>query len=465
MQLQQTLSGLVPKIPIDQLSGLVAEIEPAKILIVDDSAVVRRSLAKALSTDYECFVAASVLEAFDLLKTTEFALVITDIIMPGLSGTELLRKVISTYPQTAVIVVSGVDRPQRALDAIRLGAFDYLIKPYDNDVLQLTVNRALERRSLLIDAKRYKADLEARNEELIRGKQQLQRLQAQIVQNEKMASIGQLAAGIAHELNNPVGFLYGNLDLLESCINDLTRVVRFYDSARLDPEDAAAAEELKKQVGYERTVADLDSIIADCREGAERVRDIVQNLRTFSRLDEAELKRTDIHEGIDSTIRILSRYFSVGNVQLVREYGDLPLVEAFAAKLNQVWMNLLANAAQAIGSSNGTVTIKTWSEEDRVFVAVSDTGCGIDSAALGRIFDPFFTTKSVGDGTGLGLSISFGIIEDHGGSIHVESQPGNGTTFTVELPHRLKLQTKDIDPIGQTTDSHSHFEVQNAFAI
>ena len=465
MQLQQTLSGLVPKIPIDQLSGLVAEIEPAKILIVDDSAVVRRSLAKALSTDYECFVAASVLEAFDLLKTTEFALVITDIIMPGLSGTELLRKVISTYPQTAVIVVSGVDRPQRALDAIRLGAFDYLIKPYDNDVLQLTVNRALERRSLLIDAKRYKADLEARNEELIRGKQQLQRLQAQIVQNEKMASIGQLAAGIAHELNNPVGFLYGNLDLLESCINDLTRVVRFYDSARLDPEDAAAAEELKKQVGYERTVADLDSIIADCREGAERVRDIVQNLRTFSRLDEAELKRTDIHEGIDSTIRILSRYFSVGNVQLVREYGDLPLVEAFAAKLNQVWMNLLANAAQAIGSSNGTVTIKTWSEEDRVFVAVSDTGCGIDSAALGRIFDPFFTTKSVGDGTGLGLSISFGIIEDHGGSIHVESQPGNGTTFTVELPHRLKLQTKDIDLIGQTTDSHSHFEVQNAFAI
>jgi two-component system NtrC family sensor kinase len=465
MQLQQTLSGLVPKIPLDKFSDLAPNTEPAKILIVDDSAVVRRSLSKALSADYECFVAASVLEAFDLLKNVEFALVITDIIMPGLSGTELLRKVISSYPQTAVIVVSGVDRPQRALDAIRLGAFDYLIKPYDNDVLQLTVSRALERRSLLIDAKRYKADLEARNEELIRGKQQLQRLQAQIVQNEKMASIGQLAAGIAHELNNPVGFLYGNLDLLESCVNDLTKVVRFYDSARLTPEDAAAAEGLKKQVGYERTVADLDSIIADCREGAERVRDIVQNLRTFSRLDEAELKRTDIHEGLDSTIRILSRYFSVGNIQLVRDYGDLPLVEAFSAKLNQVWMNLFANAAQAIGTTNGTVTIKTWSEEERVFVSVSDTGCGIDPTELGRIFDPFFTTKSVGDGTGLGLSISFGIIEDHGGAIRVDSVPGSGTTFTVELPHRLQLQTKDIDPIGQTTDSHLQFEVQNAFAI
>lgn len=465
MQLQQTLSGLVPKIPIDQFSDLAAKPEPAKILIVDDSAVVRRSLGKALSADYECFEAASSLEAFDLLKTTEFALVITDIIMPGLSGTELLRKVISSYPQTEVIVVSGVDRPQRALDAIRLGAFDYLIKPYDIDVLQLTVKRALERRGLLRDAKRYKADLEARNEELLRGKQQLQRLQAQIVQNEKMASIGQLAAGIAHELNNPVGFLYGNLDLLESCVRDLTRVVRFFDSARLGPEDAAAAAALKAEIGYERTVADLDSIIADCREGAERVRDIVQNLRTFSRLDEAEFKRTDIHEGLDSTIRILSRYFSVGNIRLVREYGDLPVVEAFGAKLNQVWMNLLANAAQAIGSENGTVTIKTWASDDRVFVAVSDTGCGIPASELGRIFDPFFTTKSVGDGTGLGLSISFSIIEDHGGAIRVDSEPGKGTTFTVELPQRLRPHTTEIDPIDQTTISQSHFEVQDAFAI
>lgn len=465
MQLQQTLSGLVPKMPVDELSELAPKLGPEKILIVDDSAVVRSSLAKALSADHECSVAGSVLEAFEYLKVTEFALVITDIIMPGLSGTELLRKVVSSYPRTAVIVVSGVDRPQRALDAIRLGAFDYLIKPYDVEVVKLTVTRALERRNLLIDAKRYKADLEARNEELIRGKMQLQRLQAQIVQNEKMASIGQLAAGIAHELNNPVGFLYGNLDLLESCVRDVTRVVRFYESCQLDPDAETAANSLKSEVGFDRTVADLESIIADCRAGAERVRDIVQNLRTFSRLDEAELKRTDIHEGIDSTIRILSRYFSVGNVQLVREYGDLPPVDAFAAKLNQVWMNLLVNAAQAIGSANGTVRVKTWSEEERIFVAISDTGCGIDPAAIGRIFDPFFTTKSVGDGTGLGLSISFGIVEDHGGAIRVESKPGSGTTFTVELPLRARPQTKEIEHIGQETDSHKQFEVQNAFVI
>ncbi|MEQ1762754.1 MAG: ATP-binding protein [Pyrinomonadaceae bacterium] len=458
MQLQQTLSGLVPKIPLDQLNDR-ARTEREKILIVDDSPVVRRSLAKALGDAYQTSEAGTVLEAFELLRSTEFALVITDIIMPGLSGIELLRKVIEVYPRTAVIVVSGVDRPQRALDAVRLGAFDYLIKPCDNDVLALTVTRALEHRSLLINAKRYKADLEARNEELIRGKQQLQRLQAQIVQNEKMASIGQLAAGIAHELNNPVGFLYGNLDLLGGCINDLTRVVRFYEHVEVSSEIAQAAESLKEQLGYRRTMSDLDSILADCREGAERVRDIVQNLRTFSRLDEAELKRTDIHEGIESTLRILSRYFSVGTIELVRDFGDVPSIEAYSAKLNQVWMNLLVNAAQAVGSNPGTVTISTRATDDKVFVAISDTGCGIDPAVAGRIFDPFFTTKSVGEGTGLGLSISFGIIEDHGGTINVDSKPGVGTTFTVELLQRLP-QNSSVD-----LDSNSKLEVQHAYSL
>ena len=183
MQLQKTLSGLAPKIPLDQLNHR-AQTERERILIVDDSPVMRRSLAKALGDAYQCTEAGTVLEAFELLRSSEYSLVITDIIMPGLSGIELLRKVIEAYPRTAVIVVSGVDRPQRALDAVRLGAFDYLIKPCDNDVLALTVTRALEHRSLLINAKRYKADLEARNEELIRGKQHLKRLQAQIVQND-----------------------------------------------------------------------------------------------------------------------------------------------------------------------------------------------------------------------------------------------------------------------------------------
>ncbi len=410
-----------------------------QILIVDDSATVRKSFSKLLCLRYDCYEAQNVIEAFDLLKKRPIDLVITDVIMPGLSGVELLRKVIESYPQTAVIVVSGVDRPQRALDAVRLGAFDYLIKPCDEDVLDLTVTRALERRSLLINAVKYKADLEARNEELVRGKAQLERLQAQVVQNEKMASLGQLAAGIAHEINNPVGFVYGNLDFLGNCVNDLIKLVRFYDTLQLPDSTASAVAELKAGINYETTIDDLTEVIADCRVGVERVRDIVQNLRTFSRLDEAEFKQTDLHEGIDSTIRIISRYFTGGNIRLVREYGEIPPFDAFSAQLNQVWMNLLVNAAQAIGPNVGEVKIVTTADEDSITISVSDTGGGIDNVHLSRIFDPFFTTKPVGEGTGLGLSIAFGIVDRHNGRINATSEMGKGTTFQVSLPRKADV--------------------------
>lgn len=412
--------------------------ERSRILIVDDSATVRRTFAKVLSSSYECFEADSALEAMTELRNADFDLVVTDIIMPGLSGIELLRKIIDEYPDTAVIVISGVDRPQRALDAIRLGAFDYLIKPCDPEVLQLTVERALERRTLLKNARQYKLDLEARNQELVRGKAQLERLQAQIVHSEKMASIGQLAAGIAHELNNPVGFLYGNLDLLDVCIADLLKLQRFYDQIPLDEQQAQQAGELKSEISYTQTVGDLKSIIADCRDGAERVKNIVQNLRTFSRLDEAEFKQTDIHEGIESTLRLLSRYFSGGHVDLIKDYGDIPNIEAYSAQLNQVWTNLLVNAAQALGTAGGEVRIKTYHDDDSIFVEVSDNGAGIEPEIMNRIFDPFFTTKAVGDGTGLGLSISFGIIERHKGKIEVESKVGRGTCFRVHLPKKIR---------------------------
>lgn len=434
-----------------------------RILIVDDSPVVRRSFAKLLGGQYECVEAATVLDAFEILKKSEFELVITDVIMPGLSGIELLRKVVESYPQTAVIVVSGIDRPQRALDAVRLGAFDYLIKPCDHEVLQFTVQRALERRSLLINAKRYKDDLEARNQELLRGKQQLERLQAQIIQTEKMASIGQLAAGIAHELNNPVGYLYGNLDLLDGSLANLLRLVEFYETSPLPPEIAAGAAKIREEIDFESTKEDLASIISDCRAGAERVRDIVQNLRTFSRLDEAEYKKTDLHEGIESTLRILSRYFTGGNIVLKRNYGEIPQIDAYSAQLNQVWMNLLVNAAQAIGPNTGEVEISTRADAESVYVTVKDNGNGIDPQDLGRIFDPFFTTKPVGEGTGLGLSISFGIVERHGGRIEVESKPGKGTSFTVVLPNKVSTGLEEKGTV--THNSHLHTEAKHAFAL
>lgn len=419
-----------------------------KILLVDDSATVRSSFARKLRTSHECLEARNVSEALDLLRQQPIDLVITDVIMPGLSGVELLRIVTERYPDTAVVVVSSVDRPQRALDAVRLGAFDYLIKPCEEDVLEMTVQRALERRRLLLSAAKYKADLEARNEELVERKAHLERLQAQIVHNEKMASIGKLAAGIAHEINNPVGFVSGNLELLGGCVNDLISLVKLYSEAELPGPLKQRVEECKREIDFPRILDDLTGALSDCQTGVGRVREIVQNLRTFSRLDEAEFKRANIHEGLDSTVRMLSRYFSSGHVTLIREYGNLPEIDAFAARLNQVWMNLLVNAAQAIGETGGQVRVRTSAENGWATISIADTGPGIAPENKSQIFDPFFTTKPVGEGTGLGLSIVFGIVERHHGRIEVESELGRGTTFHVILPLKQPSGTR-MDQSGR----------------
>ena len=431
-------------VSLPDLAFLAGE-DRERILIVDDEEIVRKLFVDCLSQRYDCAEASSVNEAMAHLKVSEFALVITDMIMPGMSGTELLRKIIESYPYTAVIMVSGIDRPQRALDAVRLGAFDYLIKPCDLDVLELTVERALEKRTLMLNARQYKMDLESRNNELVRSKAQLERLQTQIVHSEKMASLGQLAAGVAHELNNPVGFVYGNLDFLNQYIGSLTKLLNYYDGVELTETDAAGAALIKEQIDYQVLLEDLDSIICDCRNGAERIRDIVQNLRTFSRLDEAEFKKTDIHEGINSTLRLLSRYFSTDNITLARDYGELPLIDAFSGQLNQVWMNLLVNAAQAVSQKGGEVRISTRAEREFVFIEIGDTGGGIAPEHLNRIFDPFYTTKPVGEGTGLGLSISFGIVERHGGTITVDTRVGEGSTFAVMLPVHVKTPPPAMD--------------------
>jgi len=406
-----------------------------RILIVDDEAPVRNMFADYLSDTYECVTAASADEALAHLATDSFALVISDMMMPGRNGVELLREVTSRYADTVVIMVSGVDRPQRVRDALRVGAFDYLIKPCELDVLGISVERALERRELQRTARKYKADLEAQNAELSRSKAELERLQAQIVHSEKMASVGQLAAGIAHEINNPAGFIYGNMDILRDYLAHLRTLLAVYDQLVLPPDDAQVVHAVKAEINYERLMGDLSSIVSDCVEGAERIRDIVQNLRLFSRLDEAEIKRVDLHEGIDSTIRLLSRYYSSSRVTLRRNYGDLPPLNCYAGQLNQVWMNLLVNAAQAVGDE-GEVSISTRLEDAWVVVTITDTGCGIPADQIHRIFDPFFTTKPVGEGTGLGLATSYGIIERHGGMITVESQVGAGTIFTVRVPIR-----------------------------
>ena len=407
--------------------------EDRRILLVDDEAPVRNLFAASLGERYSCETAADAQEALHYLSAEPFALVIADVNMPGLNGVELLRKIMERFEDTAVIMVSAVDRTQRVLDAVRLGASDYLLKPCDLGVLELSVERALERRALLKDARLHKQALERRNAELAHRQAELERLQAQLVHSEKMASLGQLAAGVAHELNNPAGFIYGNMEVLRECVTGLERLLAFYEALALPPEVSRGAERLKAEIDYGHTLEDLRSVIDDCASGAGRIRDVVQNLRTFSRLDEAEFKKVDIHEGLDSTIRLLSRFYTSGHIRLVRDYGELPPVDCFAGQLNQTWMNLLANAAQAV-ANGGEVRVSTRLDGEMVRVSVSDTGRGIAPEHLNKIFDPFFTTKPVGEGTGLGLSITYGIVERHGGAISVESRAGSGTTFTVTLP-------------------------------
>lgn len=404
-----------------------------RILIVDDEEIVRSVFSSCLGQHYICSNAATADDAMELLRKESFELVLTDVLMPGRSGIELLREIGMRYPETAVVVISSVDRPQRVLDALRLGAYDYLLKPCDLEVLEVAVERALERRALLHDAHRYKQDLERRNAELQESKEALERLQMQIVQSEKMASLGELAAGVAHELNNPAGFILGNIDILGECTANLERLLEFYGALPRSTADDEKLCRIKREIDYEHTLQDLRSIITDCREGAERIRDVVKNLRLFSRLDEAELKKIDIHEGLESTIRLLSRHYNSGQISLRTDYGALPPVSCFAGQLNQVWLNLLVNAAHSL-KDGGEVSISTWHKGEMVYVAISDNGCGIEPQNLKRIFDPFFTTKPVGEGTGLGLSVTYSIIERHGGTIEVESTPGRGTRFTVAIP-------------------------------
>jgi two-component system NtrC family sensor kinase len=425
-----------------------------RVLIVDDEAGLRALFALWLSEDFECTTASSAEEALAFLAQRAYALVISDVIMPGRNGIELLREVTHRYPETAMIMISGVDRPQRMRDALRVGASDYLIKPCDMEVLTLSVEHALERRSLQRTARIYKRDLEDQNFQLANQKAELVRLQARLVHTEKMASLGHLAAGIAHELNNPAGFVYGNMELLRDNLAQLEKLFNEYDKLAFSNDASLGLAALKDEMSYERLMIDINSIVSDCSEGAQRICGVVKNLRLFSRLDEAELKHVDIHEGIDSTLRLLSRYYNSGRLMLLKEYDDLPRVTCYAGQLNQVWMNLLVNAAQSI-EANGEVKITTRLDGDSVVIAISDTGKGIPGEHLSRIFEPFFTTKAVGEGTGLGLSISYGIIERHEGTITVKSTIGVGTTFTVRIPIR-ELEISELETkrsMGETDDS------------
>ncbi len=271
--------------------------------------------------------------------------------------------------------------------------------------------------------------------------EQLQQSQLRLIQSEKMSALGSLVAGVAHEINNPVNFISGNITCAHEYTQDVLKLLQLYQQH--SPNPPAQISEQAAEMDIDFLAEDLPKIFASMRMGADRVRQIVLSLRNFSRLDEAEVKAVDIHEGIDSTLLILQHRFKATahtEVRIIKKYGDLPLVECYPGQLNQVFMNILSNALDALeGQDNsGDSTIQIITQQlnaDHVSICITDNGMGMSQEVQQRIFDPFFTTKPVGKGTGMGMSISYQIVvEKHQGLIRCDSAIGQGTTFSVEIP-------------------------------
>ncbi len=279
------------------------------------------------------------------------------------------------------------------------------------------------------------------NTALLGVNQKLQLAQDQLVQSEKLASIGQLAAGVAHEINNPVGYVFSNFGSLQKYLDDLFRMLAAYEAAEpllAGTPAAAQLQAMRQQIELDFLKEDVPQLMAESCEGISRVRKIVQDLKDFSHVDaREEWEWTDLHRGIDSTLNIVNNEIKY-KADVEKHYGVLPEVQCLASELNQVFMNLLVNAAQAIDKSRGCIRIRTGtgteSGIDSVWVEIEDDGCGIPKEDLGRIFDPFFTTKPVGKGTGLGLSLSYGILQKHHGRLEVDTEVGRGTRFRVTVP-------------------------------
>jgi PAS domain S-box-containing protein len=274
----------------------------------------------------------------------------------------------------------------------------------------------------------------ARQRQLEEALENLRKSQQQLVQSEKMASLGVLTAGIAHEINNPVNFVAANVEPLRRDVEDILRVLEAFQAAAEGRLPLAEAVRTKEELDLDTAVAELKSLLDGMLEGSRRTLEIVRGLRQFTRLDEDAMKPTRLVDGLESTLALLTREYE-GRVDIRRDYRPVPDVECHPGQINQVFMNLLTNALAAIDGP-GTIDLRLWAEDDTVRVAVSDSGCGMTPEVLAHVFDPFFTTKPVGQGTGLGLSISYGIVERHRGRLLVESRPGQGSTFTLVLPRR-----------------------------
>ena len=374
-----------------------------RILVIEDDAAVRDTLRAGLAdSNHELREEADGSRVFARLEEFRPQIILADINVPGWDTRTLLDKVHEMEEEPLVILIAPLASREIAIQALRAGAHDYILKPLQTWDVTARVSRAVQRYQSMEDTRVH------------------------LIQSEKMVSLGRLVAGVAHEINSPLGVINGNNDLIQRVLPALR--------SSLSGLTGEAAEK----------AADLLAVVSDATEvdhiACQRIMDLVKNLKNFAKLDEADRKAFAVHEGLDSTIRLV-RYKFGDRIRVERDYSELPAIECYPNRLNQVFMNLLLNAGEAI-AGEGRIRIATRHVDDTIVITFTDNGKGIPDAALAKIFDPGFTTKGGGVGMGLGLSITYRIIQDHGGTIQAESRVGEGTTFTITLPVSAKMPAK-----------------------
>jgi two-component system, NtrC family, sensor kinase len=392
----------------------MANLHQNSILIVDDTPNNIRVLFDILhEAGFKVSVVKSGEMALEKLPLIQPDLILLDVMMAGIDGFETCRcmKADITTKDIPVMFMTALSDVKQKVKGLELGAVDYITKPIQVEEVLARVN----------------AQLKLRN------------TQIQLIQNEKMSSLGQLVAGIAHEINNPINFIYGNLIHANEYIEDLLNLMQCYQQYYPDPVPEIKAEIEARDLDF--LSRDLPKLLDSMKVGANRIREIILSLRVFSRLDEFEMKTVDIHEGIDSSLMLLG--YRLAGIQVIKEYSNIPQVECYARELNQVFLNILNNAIDALIESvdsakkndNPTIIIRTEATDKQVLIRIADNGLGIPEELQKRIFDPFFTTKSIGMGTGLGLAVSFQIItQQHNGLLHCISLPVGGTEFEILIP-------------------------------
>ena len=403
--------------------------EGLKVLMAEDSSTMRLLLREQLKEwGLDVIVAEDGAQAWELFKQHQMSLVLTDWIMPNVDGLELIRRIRAhpTEHYVYVILLTAKSEKEDLVHAMDAGADDFLVKPCDNQELRVRLREGT--RILKLEQTLAEKNLAIRN------------AQAALVQNEKLASLGQLAAGMAHEVNNPISYVTNNLAVLQRDLTSVFEIVDAYrnclgDLQQVNPDAASRIEQLEQKCDLSWIVENTGPMFESSIDGLRRVRDIVKNLREFARLDEADYDTIQIGDTIRSTLSIIQHVLDEKRIRLILNDESNPDIHCRPAMINQLLHNILMNSIQACEPAD-QITVNVTADDQVLRLEIADTGSGIAPSDLAKIFEPFFTTRPVGEGTGLGMSLCYGVVRDHGGEIDVVSELNEGTTVRIQLPRQ-----------------------------